>query len=422
MKSALISGLQNLRNGINDMVGLYQTTLAMLQGEGNAVLDEFQIELPQQDVSALTDAIALFQNFSQTIQGHIDFFNQYSDPSPATERAAINARLETVKTYGGIIVNGVNDRCDGIPALLGDASRGVNKHLTHWVAEVVKKPDGPYAMILGVDIMLAIAESNIQKKDDDLNFFELDKNRWIEATIIQAIYDRAIIDLDQTIKRFETDIMWNLIQSANKYKVLSKPFDDIPLPLTNAEWDESQGTWVTDKLESGFLNNIKTITPPTQSIMFRIVCYDTSEGGLSDFPRTDAFNTKSKQTDIISEFLLFTREEDAPGPDGVLRSVISLSVIYQAEPWFNDWESSEFPYNDIAGSPFAFNIPALNNHIEKRVRERDFLWLNESEIAQVIAVSESNYMLDTVYETITSIRKLTGFYYVAPLEVLNDSE
>jgi hypothetical protein len=248
-------------------------------------------------------------------------------------------------------------------------------------------------MILGADTMLAMAESNIQKKDDDLNFFEQDRNRWIEATVIQVIYDRAVLDLDQTIKRFETDVMWNLIQSANKYKVLSKPFDEIPLPLSNTEWDETQGAWVTDKLESGFLNNIRTITPPTQPMMFRIVCYDTLEGGSSDFPRTDAFNTKSGQTDIVSDDALpFTQEENAPGPDGVLRSVISL-----------------------------------NEATAKQVKERDFLWLNESEIAQVIAVSELNYMLDTVYGTITGIRKLSGLYYVAPpapepIEAPDDSE
>jgi hypothetical protein len=234
-------------------------------------------------------------------------------------------------------------------------------------------------MILGAEIMQSMAESNIQKKDDDLNFFEQDRNRWIEAAVIQAVYDRAVLDLDQTIKRFETDIMWNLIQSANKYRVLSKPFAEVPLPLSNAEWDESSGAWVMDKLESGFLNNVRTITPPAQSTMFRIISYDSTEGGLSSFPRTDGFNTKSKQTDIISDALPFAQEADASGPDGVKRSVVSFD------------ESTA-----------------------KQVRERDFLWLNESEIAQIIGISDSNYMLDTDYGTITGIQKLTGLYYVAP--------
>jgi hypothetical protein len=41
------------------------------------------------------------------------------------------------------------------------------------------------------------------------------------------------------------------------------------------------------------------------------------------------------------------------------------------------------------------------------------LWLNESGIAQIIGISDSNYMLDTDYGTIVSLRKLTGLYYAA---------
>jgi hypothetical protein len=379
MKAALILGLTNLRNGINNMVSLLETTLAMLQGSGHSILDGFKVELPIEDISALDSAISQFQEFSSEIQGHINYFNQYSDPSPSEDRFAINARLENVKTYSQNIVNGVNNRCDGIPTLMGNASSGLNKHLTHWIAEVVKKPDGLYAMILGARDMLAMAEVNIQKKNDNLNFFEQNRERWMEPTLIQAIYDQAVMNLDQTINRFETDIMWNLIQAANKYKVLSMPLSEIPNPLSNAEWDESSGVWVTDKLGSGFLNNTQTITPPKVTTVFRIVSFDTTEGAAGDFQRTDAFNTKSKQTDIISETLPFTQQSDLPGTDGVIRSVVSF-----------------------------------NEEAEKQIKERDFLWLNESEIAQVIGISDSNYMLDTNYETITSLQKLMGLYYVAP--------
>jgi hypothetical protein len=233
--------------------------------------------------------------------------------------------------------------------------------------------------------MLTMAETNIQKKDENLNFFEQNHNRWIEPTVIQAVYDRAVLELDQTIKRVETDIMWNLIQSANKYKVLSKSFSEIQVPLSNAEWDESSGVWIVDKLESGFLNNMRTISPPTVTTMFRIISFDTNEGDAGDFQRIDAFNTKSKQTDIISENLPFIQEADAPGPDGIIRNVVS----------FNE---------------------------ETAIKERDFLWLNESEIAQIIGVSNSNYMLDTNYGTIASIRKLIGLYYVAPAALsINES-
>jgi hypothetical protein len=361
------------------MIGLFQTTLAVHQGSGRDILNEFKVELPVSDISVLDQAISQFQNFLSAIQGHIDYFNQYSDPSPSAERSAINARLESVKTYVQNIINGVNNRCEKIPSLMGNTSSGLNKHLTHWVAEVVKKPDGPYAMILAAKDMLAIAETNIQKKDENLNFFEPNHNLWMEPTVIQAVYDRAVLELDQTIKRVETDIMWNLIQSANKYKVLSKPFSEIQVPLSNAEWDESSGAWITKKLESGFLDNMKMISPPTVTTMFRIVSSDTSEGDAGDFQRTDAFNTKSRQTDIISENLSFTQQANTAGPDGIMRSVVSF-----------------------------------NEETAKQIKERDFLWLNESEIAQIIGVSDSNYMLDTDYGTIASIRKLMGLYYVTP--------
>jgi hypothetical protein len=361
------------------MINLFQNTLEAFQGSGRAILDEFKVELPLIDMPALESAISQFQNFLSEIQGHIDYFNQYSDPSPQAERSAVNARLENVKAYVQNIISGVNGRCEGIPALMGNASAGLNRHLTHWAAEAVKKPGGPYAMILGAQNMLAMAEANIQKKNENLNFFEQNRDRWMEPPLIQAVYDRAVLELDQAVKRVETDIMWNLIQSANKYKVLSKPFAEIRLPLSNDGWDESSGAWITSKLESGFLNNVRTIPPPAVTTMFRIVSFDTDEGDAGDFQRTDAFNTKSKQTDIVSEYLPFSQKPDAKGPDGVTRSVVSFE-----------------------------------GEAAKQVRERNFLWLNESVIAQITGVSDSDYMLDTVYGTIASIRKLTGLYYVVP--------
>lgn len=378
-KADLISALTNVLNGLNSITSLFQTALSALQGTGSAILSEFKVELPADDIDALNQAIAQFQGFSAAVQGHIDFFNQYSNPSPSADRAAISSRLESMKAGLQTIVDGVNARCDAVPALMGNASSGLNKHLIHWAAEAVKKPDGPYAMILGAETMLAMAETNIQKKNENLNFFEQDRDFWMEPAGIQAIYDRAVMNPDQSINRFETDIMWNLVQAANKYKVLSKPFSEIPLPLSNNAWDESSGTWAVNKLASGFLNNTLTITLPTETVMFRIVSFDTDEGGAGDFQRTDAFNTKSKQTDIVSEYLPFTQEADAPGPDGVKRSVVSFDEV-----------------------------------TAKRVKERDFLWLNESDIAQVIGISDSNCMLDTDYGTIASLRKLTGLYYTAP--------
>jgi hypothetical protein len=126
---------------------------------------------------------------------------------------------------------------------------------------------------------------------------------------------------------------------------------------------------------------MRTISPPVVTTMFRVISFDTNEGNAGDFQRTDTFNTKSKQTDIISEDLPFTQQPNEKGPDGVMRSVISF-----------------------------------NEETAKQIKERDFLWLNESEIAQIIGVSDSNYMLDTDYGTIVSLRKLMGIYYVALAE------
>jgi hypothetical protein len=385
LKPALISGLTNIRDGLNGMVSLFQTTLAILQGTSRIILDEFKVELPVGDIPALASTISQFQNFSSEIQRYINYFDQYSDPSPSAECSAINARLENVKTYVQNIVNGVNNRCEGIPTLMGNVSSGLNKYLTHWIAKVVKKPDGPYAMILGAQEMLAMAETNLQKKNDNLNFFEQNRKRWLEVTFIQAVYDRAVLGLDQSLKRIEVDIMWNLIQAANKYKVLSKPFSEIPIPLSNAEWDESSGVWITNKLESGFLNNVRTVLPPTVTTVFRVISFDTNEGDAGDFQRIDAFNTKSNQTDIISEDLPFNQQPNAAGFDGIMRSVV-----------------------------------LFNEETAKQIKERDFLWLNESEIAQIIGISDSNYMLDTDYGTIASIRKLTGLYYVALVEPISN--
>jgi hypothetical protein len=338
------------------MTSLCQTTLFALQGTGGVILSEFKVELPEEDIDGLNQATAQFQDFSATIQGHIYFFNQYSDPPLSGVRAVINVRM-------------------------GNTSSGLNKHLTHWAAEAVKKPDGPYAVILGGGNHAGNGRNEHSEKRRNLNFFGQDKDFRMEPAAVQAIYNRAVMNPDQSIKRFETDIMWNLIQAANKYKALSMPFSEIPLPLSNKTWDESSGAWVVNKLESGFLNNTLTIAPPTESTVFRIMSFDTDEGDAGDFQRTDSFNTKSKQTDIISEDLSFTQEAEAPGPDGVMRRVVSF-----------------------------------DGATAKQIKERDFLWLNESEIAQIIGVSDSNYMLDIDYGTIASLRKLTGLYYVSSIE------
>jgi hypothetical protein len=85
----------------------------------------------------------------------------------------------------------------------------------------------------------------------------------MEPTLIHAVYDRAVLELDQTIKQVETDIMWNLIQSANKYKVLSKPFSELPFPLLNAEMKG---------MREIFKGRIHSIPNQNKRILFPVIC------------------------------------------------------------------------------------------------------------------------------------------------------
>jgi len=48
------------------------------------------------------------------------------------------------------------------------------------------------------------------------------------------------------------------------------------------------------------------------------------------------------------------------------------------------------------------------------LKERDFLWIDGDTIAQVMAVMDDKYALDTDYETISSVQKMFGVYFVAP--------
>jgi hypothetical protein len=101
--------------------------LQCFRGRGRTILDKFKIDLPVGDVPTLDQVISQFQNFASEIQNHIDYFNQYSDPSPSEDRSTINTMLEAVKTYTQSIIDKVNNRCDGIPALMGNTSSGLNK-------------------------------------------------------------------------------------------------------------------------------------------------------------------------------------------------------------------------------------------------------------------------------------------------------
>jgi len=219
--------------------------------------------------------------------------------------------------------------------------------------------------------MLNQAQISLRKNNDRLNFFSSDHGEWIEDTAIQSIYDRAVMELDQiTIRRWETDIIWNIIMSANKYKVISMPLSQISMPLNNDPWDDSSGVWVTDKLPSSFLSNILTIKPPIETTVFRLIAYDTSQGNVGDFDRMDSFNTKSKQSDIVSDNIAFSQLDNTQDN----QSVIEVDV-------------------------------------SEELKERDFLLVNGSEIAQIMAVTDDQYALDMDYGVISQIQAIYGLYF-----------
>jgi hypothetical protein len=369
-ESSLISNLFAVESGLEGLAAIFQQELDLLNGDQGAILQKFGVDLPD-DLDNLNNLISQFNEFIVQIQNYIDYFEQFSNPSPSGNRAEINTKLAEIVNYLPTISGTLNERADSIPILTGDASYGLNKHLVFWTDAIVAKPDGPYAMILAAQDMLVQADITLQKKNDCLSFFTTDYTRWIEIPLINSIYNRAVIDFDQaTVLRWEADVIWNLIMSANKYKVLSRPLSQIE-NLDNSPWDESTGEWIVDVLPTTFLCNMLTQAPPLETFFFRVIAYDTIQGPSGGFDRMDGFNTQSAQTDIVSDFIDFTQLSNTEAD----QSVIHVSV-------------------------------------EAGLRERDFLWV-DSKIAQIVAVTDDKYVLDTSYGVISSIQKLFGIYFVA---------
>jgi hypothetical protein len=366
----LNSALTNLKSNLNSLVLCLQQEQDMLNGANGDIFQEFNIDLPN-DSLTLGVLIPQMQIFLDQLQGYINYFSQFSDPSPAANQQEINNKLSEVLTYLSSVNSVIANRESNIPGLLGDANSGVNKHLTFWVTAVVAKPDGPYILILAAQDMLIRSQSNLEEKDSNLNFFTSDHAEWIETTPIQQIYNRAVMNLDQeTINHWETDIVWNIVMSANKYKVLSMPLSQLARPLNNASWNDSSGQWIMDMLPTTFLRNILTITPPSETTLFRTIVYDTSQGAAGDFARMDGFDTQSPQSDIVSDSISFTQLENTEAGQSVIR------------------------VDSLVG-----------------LKNRAFLWINEARVAQVMAVKDDQYVLDTNYGTINSVQILFGVYF-----------
>ena len=370
LKSNLISALTNVRDKLNSLIPAFEKESIMVDEAKGAILQEFKVELPNDPDLPLM--IWQVEMFIRKIEDYIDYFNKFSNPSPSANRAEINSMLSEVLAYTETIATALNDRVTSIlSGMLGNASSGTKKYLTFWISEVVTKPDGPYSMLLAANDMLEQAQINLTKKNSRLNFFFTDHEKWIEDTTIQSLYDRAVMELDQaTIKRWETDIIWNIIMSANKYKVLVRSLSQIPMPLSNDPWDDSSGVWITDKLPTSYLRNILTMEPPVETTFFRLLAYDTSQGDAGDFDRMDSFNTKSKQSDIMSDNVAFSQLANTQDNQSVIEVDASAGL-----------------------------------------KARDFLLVNGSEIAQIMAVSENQYALDMDYGAISQIQALYGLYF-----------
>lgn len=384
LKDQLLAVLKDVINNLDTFISLSSTTLDILKGQKCGIINSFNIELPIQDIPELEKTINQFRSFLHAMQSYHDYFVQYTHPSPKIDREKINEKLEEVKIYVQSMIMAVNTRCDGLPNLMGNTQTGLIKHLSHWVTKLVKKPDGAYSMLLGAEEMIKMTNKDIDKKNENLLFFEKNKNRWIQASSITAIYNRAVFNLDKTIRRFETDILWNLIQSANKYKIISKPFSKVKNSLSNDEWDRAVEVWVTDKTDAGLLKTTLTVSPPTESTIFRVVAFDTEEDDPGHFHRMDVFDTRSKQSDIVSDNLPFIQKEN-------------ISVM----------DASGY----VSRTAIGFNKETVG-----LIKEGDFLWLNEAILAQVIGIGEEECMLDSDYGKIASVRKLFGFYYVPPIK------
>jgi hypothetical protein len=352
--SDLHTALTKLKTILDSFIACLQQEQDMVNGANGAIFQEFHVDLPD-DSSTLGVIIPQMQSFLDQLQEYIDYFNQFSDPSPSTDRSGINNKLSDIFLYLSSVNSAIADRVNIIPGLLGDVNSGVNKHLIFWVSAVVAKPDGPYAMIFAAQDMLAQAQITLKTKDDILSFFTSDYSEWIETPPIQQIYNRAVLNLDQqTVNRWETDILWNLILSANKYKILSRPFSQLLSAFSNDPWDDSSGQWITDVLPTNFLSNLLTIPPPIETTIFRIIAYDTSQGDSGDLDRMDDFDTQSSQSDIVSGPVAFTQLVNTEVGQSVIQVDVSVNL-----------------------------------------KERDFLWINGNMIAQVIAVIDDQYSLDT---------------------------
>jgi hypothetical protein len=367
-KTELINALNSVTVALNAWKKQSEIIGDTLNGANAAIITEYKIDLPVDDLEALDSSIDQTVDFLQTVQGFIAYFNGFSVTTSAN-RAAFNAKLNELKNYTAVIRNGVNGRCNGIPALMGNASNGLRKHLIFWVKDITKKPDGPYALLSAADDMITSSGKKIQEQNEQLAFFDQDKTRWIPTPKLVLIYDDPILDLDRTVKEKRITLVWEPVMSANKYRILIKPFAGVKGDLSNDFWQNAEEHWVTEKnQETGLLQNSLTLPSPEEPLLARMTACDSNEGRAGDFDRMDNFDTCSIQTDVISEELPYTPLADTGGA-----TVLSIDKSF-------------------------------------KIKEQERIWLNHSIMATVFSISEDAVQLDRNYGTVKTVQKFSGLY------------
>ena len=367
-KADLISVIDSLLTSMNSYKTNLENTLSALANKG-AILEEFKVELPT-DESRLNSAMTKIIGDIELITSYRTYFNAISTGT-SSNRAAINAKLEDLKTDCNALITYYETASSQSTLELGDVNSGIRKNLIYWTEELVKKPDGAYTILEGVPQLLSDAESQLSNADTRLNAFSSDVNSWLSVPSILGVFNQAVLNIDKSIKRWETHIMWRNVLPANKYKILKKvvtSFSDI----NNDAWDIQDPTVIIELNEAGFLLTEHIITPPTQHTLFRVFACD--EDGSSFIKRADSFNSYSEQSDVISNPISFSE----------LPKQEECSCLHITEEKM----------------PFV---------------ETDFAIINDTTLAQVRSVSENDLRLDDDYGEINSIKKLFGFYFATEL-------
>ena len=138
-KVDLISVLDSLLTSMNSYKTNLENTLSALANKG-AILEEFKIELPT-DENRLNSALTKIIGDIELITSYKTYFNAISTGT-SSNRAAINAKLENLKTDCNTLITYYETASSQSTLELGDVNSGIRKSLIYWTEELVKKPDG----------------------------------------------------------------------------------------------------------------------------------------------------------------------------------------------------------------------------------------------------------------------------------------